>query len=168
MSYERIPLDQFQDVFGATSTGEASYLSASWLIFADGAGCEEISSVALGGRAVRWSDEFFAEASNLLKVEVCLFPVGVAEATPERSPYLSPRYHTKARSSRPEPFSTAGRPVVTTRGATGVSYASEPRPATLWGSTSTPPTLAETRLLRPLSKPCSLSHEKSPRQMIRA
>ncbi|KAF8757022.1 Allantoicase [Rhizoctonia solani] len=61
MSYERIPLDQFQDVFGATST--------------------EISSVALGGRAVRWSDEFFAEASNLLKVEPAVSHKGTFKPT---------------------------------------------------------------------------------------
>ncbi|CAE6430968.1 unnamed protein product [Rhizoctonia solani] len=61
MSYERIPLDQFQDVFGAIST--------------------EISSVALGGRAVRWSDEFFAEASNLLKVEPAVSHKGTFKST---------------------------------------------------------------------------------------
>ncbi|CAE6449136.1 unnamed protein product [Rhizoctonia solani] len=61
MSYERIPLDKFQDVFGATST--------------------EISSAALGGRAVRWSDEFFAEASNLLKVEPAVSCKGTFKST---------------------------------------------------------------------------------------
>jgi len=61
MSYERIPLDQFQEVFGAIST--------------------EISSVALGGRAVRWSDEFFAEASNLLKVEPSVSHKGTFKST---------------------------------------------------------------------------------------
>lgn len=68
MSYERIPLEQFQEVFGAISTGEP--LSFSQLAYLVDAHPAEISSVALGGRAVRWSDEFFAEASNLLKVEV--------------------------------------------------------------------------------------------------
>ncbi|KDN46227.1 hypothetical protein RSAG8_04454, partial [Rhizoctonia solani AG-8 WAC10335] len=61
MSYERIPLDKFQDVFGTEST--------------------EISSVALGGRAVRWSDEFFAEASNLLKVEPAVSHKGTFKPT---------------------------------------------------------------------------------------
>jgi len=32
----------------------------------------ELSSVALGGRIVAVSDEFFAEAFHLLQVEVCL------------------------------------------------------------------------------------------------
>ncbi|QRV94187.1 allantoicase [Ceratobasidium sp. AG-Ba] len=61
LSYERVPLDHFQDVFGAIST--------------------EISSVALGGRAVRWSDEFFAEASNLLKVEPSVSHKGTFKST---------------------------------------------------------------------------------------
>ncbi|KAL5631484.1 hypothetical protein ACGC1H_007116 [Rhizoctonia solani] len=61
MSYERIPLDKFQDVFGATAT--------------------EISSVALGGRAVRWSDQFFAEASNLVKVEPAVSHKGTFKPT---------------------------------------------------------------------------------------
>ncbi|CAE6518024.1 unnamed protein product [Rhizoctonia solani] len=61
MSYERIPLDQFQDVFGATST--------------------EISSVALGGYVVSVSDEFFAEASNLLKVEPSVSHKGTFKST---------------------------------------------------------------------------------------
>nr|CDI52798.1 related to DAL2-allantoinase [Melanopsichium pennsylvanicum 4] len=43
-----IPLDQFDSVFGSTST--------------------EISSVALGGRILSTSDEWFAPASSLLKV----------------------------------------------------------------------------------------------------
>jgi hypothetical protein len=49
-TYTSIPLGQFQHVFKDTST--------------------EVSSVALGGRIVSFSDEFFAEAVNLLKVEV--------------------------------------------------------------------------------------------------
>ncbi|KAG8734548.1 Allantoicase [Ceratobasidium sp. 423] len=61
MSYESIPLDQFQDVFGATST--------------------EISSVALGGHVVSFSDEFFAEASNLLKVEPAVSHKGTFKPT---------------------------------------------------------------------------------------
>ncbi|KAJ3567589.1 hypothetical protein NP233_g6274 [Leucocoprinus birnbaumii] len=44
----RVPLDQFADVFSATT---------------------ELSSVALGGRIVAVSDEFFAEAFHLLLVE---------------------------------------------------------------------------------------------------
>ncbi|KAG8929828.1 Allantoicase [Tulasnella sp. 418] len=47
--YTPVALDEFQDVFGSTST--------------------EISSAALGGRIVAVSDEFFAEAYHLLKVE---------------------------------------------------------------------------------------------------
>lgn len=46
--YTSVPLDDFQSVFGETST--------------------EVSSSVLGGRIVSFSDEFFAEASNLLKV----------------------------------------------------------------------------------------------------
>jgi allantoicase len=49
-TYTSIPLEQFQQEFKDTST--------------------EVSSVALGGRIVSFSDEFFAEATNLLKVEV--------------------------------------------------------------------------------------------------
>ncbi|KZO95544.1 allantoicase [Calocera viscosa TUFC12733] len=48
MAYERVPLDKFSEVFGATI---------------------ELSSVALGGKILSFSDEFFADASNLLKVE---------------------------------------------------------------------------------------------------
>ncbi|KAJ1304530.1 hypothetical protein OPQ81_005671 [Rhizoctonia solani] len=61
MSYEQIPLGKFQDVFGATST--------------------EISSVALGGHVVSFSDEFFAEASNLLKVEPSVSHKGTFKPT---------------------------------------------------------------------------------------
>jgi hypothetical protein len=49
-TYTRIPLSDFQKEFKDTST--------------------EVSSVALGGRIVGFSDEFFAEAENLIKVEV--------------------------------------------------------------------------------------------------
>ncbi|KAJ9112719.1 hypothetical protein QFC22_006221 [Naganishia vaughanmartiniae] len=48
-AYHTIPLADFQQEFKDTST--------------------EVSSLALGGRIVSFSDEFFAEASNLLKVE---------------------------------------------------------------------------------------------------
>ena len=36
----------------------------------------ELSSVALGGKVVNVSDEFFAAAFHLLLVEVSLFPFG--------------------------------------------------------------------------------------------
>lgn len=49
-AYTAVPLDEFQSEFKDTST--------------------EVSSVALGGRIVSFSDEFFAEADNLIKVEV--------------------------------------------------------------------------------------------------
>ena len=42
----------------------------------------EVSSVALGGKIVSFSDEFFAEASNLLKVEVSLRSHSSALDTP--------------------------------------------------------------------------------------
>ncbi|TRM69398.1 galactose-binding domain-like protein [Schizophyllum amplum] len=48
MAYERVPLDRFSDSFSALT---------------------ELSSVALGGKIISVSDEFFAEASNLLLVE---------------------------------------------------------------------------------------------------
>ncbi|EJU04387.1 allantoicase [Dacryopinax primogenitus] len=48
MAHERVPLDKFQEVFGGTT---------------------ELSSVALGGKVLSFSDEFFADASNLLKIE---------------------------------------------------------------------------------------------------
>ncbi|ELU42524.1 allantoicase [Rhizoctonia solani AG-1 IA] len=123
MSYERIPLDQFQDVFGATST--------------------EISSVALGGRAVRWSDEFFAEASNLLKVEVRTpFRRAIYKAFNISASPLCP---TKAHSSLPVPFSMAGRPVVTTPVTIGALFDSAHPPATSSGLISILPILVETK-----------------------
>ncbi|KAF9010532.1 allantoicase [Cyathus striatus] len=48
MSYERVPLDKFDQTFSTTT---------------------ELSSVALGGRIVSVSDQFFAEAYHLLLVE---------------------------------------------------------------------------------------------------
>jgi len=48
MAYRRVPLDTFVDEFSATT---------------------ELSSVALGGRVLSVSDEFFAEAGQLLLVE---------------------------------------------------------------------------------------------------
>ena len=75
--YTKVPLDQFQREFKDTST--------------------EVSSVALGGRIVAFSDEFFAEATNLLKVEVSasrFIPttcgMGDADVT---LPSCSPRHH---------------------------------------------------------------------------
>jgi len=48
MSYQHIPLDAFETTFGQTT---------------------ELSSVALGGKVIKVSDEFFAEAFHLLLVE---------------------------------------------------------------------------------------------------
>ncbi|KZP34222.1 Allantoicase [Athelia psychrophila] len=48
MAFERIPLEQFSDNF---------------------LGAVELSSVALGGKIISLSDEFFAEASHLIQVE---------------------------------------------------------------------------------------------------
>ncbi|KAH8119087.1 allantoicase [Phellopilus nigrolimitatus] len=48
MAYKNVPLDAFAQTFGTET---------------------EISSVALGGRIISVSDEFFAEAKNLIKVE---------------------------------------------------------------------------------------------------
>lgn len=71
--YESVPLEDFAKVFKETSTGESRYSTRF--------GCpslqkvtripwssSEVSSVALGGKIVSFSDEFFVEASNLLKV----------------------------------------------------------------------------------------------------
>jgi hypothetical protein len=75
-AYEAIPLERFQEVFKDTSTGESdTFPECGAIILAQ---CSspvlwidtEVSSVALGAKIVSFSDEFFAEASNLLKVEV--------------------------------------------------------------------------------------------------
>jgi hypothetical protein len=75
LAYESIPLERFQEVFKDTSTGKSlgnSYHSRS--VANDVVELRhvalEVSSVALGGKIVSFSDEFFAEASNLLKVHV--------------------------------------------------------------------------------------------------
>ena len=87
-SFDRIPLDAFSSVFG-TQTGQqlipvilvprpdvrchtclwARISSRRSLGFVRAATIE-LSSVALGGKIISVSDEFFAEAENLLKVEV--------------------------------------------------------------------------------------------------
>jgi hypothetical protein len=74
-AYESIPLERFQEVFKDTSTGRSlgiSYHSRSVANDVNNCGMSflEVSSVALGGKIVSFSDEFFAEASNLLKVHV--------------------------------------------------------------------------------------------------
>jgi hypothetical protein len=73
-SYESIPLEQFQQVFKDTSTGELQLLLSLVEPLSEIAHVRiislEVSSVALGGKIVSFSDEFFAEASNLLKVHV--------------------------------------------------------------------------------------------------
>ncbi|KAG5353507.1 hypothetical protein C0989_006321 [Termitomyces sp. Mn162] len=56
MSYRRIPLDQYSDIFSAT-TGDA-----------------ELSSEIIGGQIVSVSDEFFAEAFHLLLQETTQQP----------------------------------------------------------------------------------------------
>jgi hypothetical protein len=75
-AYEAIPLERFQEVFKDTSTGQSEFVvfripqtqaNVSLYSLRNDA---EVSSVALGGKIVSFSDEFFAEASNLLKVEV--------------------------------------------------------------------------------------------------
>jgi hypothetical protein len=73
-SYESIPLEQFQQVFKDTSTGELQLLLSLVKPLINRAHVRgtsiEVSSLALGGKIVSFSDEFFAEASNLLKVHV--------------------------------------------------------------------------------------------------
>ena len=66
MSCQRVPLQDFEEKFSA-------FTGIFFTISCDKKGSHlstELSSVALGGRIVAVSDEFFAEASNLLKVEV--------------------------------------------------------------------------------------------------
>ena len=68
MSYQNIPLDAFATTFGQT-TGERRLSSPGF--FADSVFIGlELSSVALGGKVVNVSDEFFAAAFHLLLVEV--------------------------------------------------------------------------------------------------
>jgi allantoicase len=67
MAYESIPLEAFHETF-KFNTGMCCICSlfdpqVTWLDL-------ELSSVALGGKVVKVSDEFFAEAFHLLEVEV--------------------------------------------------------------------------------------------------
>lgn len=73
LKYTVVPLDDFQPKLGAAGTGPtiralsvspAPHLTTSTFIHI------ELSSVALGGKVVAVSDDFFADVSNLLKVEV--------------------------------------------------------------------------------------------------
>lgn len=67
MSVERIPLDDFTEAFSGT-TGALPALNLSEQ--PDRQSVQELSSVALGGKVLSVSDEFFAEAFHLLLVEV--------------------------------------------------------------------------------------------------
>lgn len=66
MSYQPIPLDAFADTFGNTTGELRPFHRQPFLKIA----LLELSSVALGGKIVNVSDEFFAAACHLLLVEV--------------------------------------------------------------------------------------------------
>jgi allantoicase len=66
MAYKVVPLEDFSKEFGST-IGQLSKIiipSSTELAFT------ELSSVSIGGQVVHVSDEFFAEAYQLLLVEV--------------------------------------------------------------------------------------------------
>ncbi|KAH9931066.1 allantoicase [Epithele typhae] len=66
MSYSTVPLEDFKSVFStAIGTPVVSLITPPLLITPN----QELSSVALGGRVVAVSDDFFAEAFHLLLVE---------------------------------------------------------------------------------------------------
>jgi hypothetical protein len=62
-----VALDEFSQTFSGYIGDSCDALSLS---LADRLWVQEISSVALGGRVIAVSDEFFAEAFHLLLVEV--------------------------------------------------------------------------------------------------
>jgi len=66
MSIERIPLDDFKEHLAHTSGAFLSVCDRS----RTQTRVVELSSLAIGGRIVAVSDEFFAEAVNLLRLEV--------------------------------------------------------------------------------------------------
>lgn len=70
MSFERVAIEQFKEHLSA-ATGTPTVLgvrySDRWKFHLN---YPELSSVAIGGRIVEVSDEFFAEAFHLLLVEV--------------------------------------------------------------------------------------------------
>ena len=69
MSFERVSLDKFAETFSTTiGTCVTRVFPESP---ADNTARAELSSVALGGQVCSVSDEFFAEAYQLLLVEVC-------------------------------------------------------------------------------------------------
>lgn len=69
MEVERVALSDFSSRF-STFTGEPTSLLFFVVWVPDVGIAVELSSVALGGRIVGVSDEFFAEAYQLLLVEV--------------------------------------------------------------------------------------------------
>ena len=68
MQFERVPLDQFSTTFG-TSIGTHWTLTRHSFTQTLPSSAE-LSSVALGGKVESCSDEFFAEAFQLILVEV--------------------------------------------------------------------------------------------------
>ena len=74
IKYTSIPLDDFQLKLGSAGTGEDDKpLSPPLPPLTPGCSSfPEISSVALGGKVIAVSDDFFADVANLLKVEVKL------------------------------------------------------------------------------------------------
>jgi allantoicase len=67
MSYQRIPLEDFEAAFAATTGDDQPFLVHRSLPHVS---ASELSSVALGGKIISVSDEFFAKAYHLLLVEV--------------------------------------------------------------------------------------------------
>lgn len=66
MGYTRIPLDKFTETFSTATGTTISRIADRAQLTVN----QELSSVALGGQIISVSDEFFAEAFNLLLVEV--------------------------------------------------------------------------------------------------
>lgn len=71
--YHVIETEDFQSKLGAAGTGEYDKHLHTWSYPAsDNSRSQELSSVALGGKIVAVSDDFFADVTNLTKVEVRL------------------------------------------------------------------------------------------------
>lgn len=69
VTYQNIPLEQFSGVFESTTGKPLCLFCMSDVVLKTGDNAE-LSSVALGGKVIKVSDEFFAAAYHLLLVEV--------------------------------------------------------------------------------------------------
>ena len=69
MAFKRISLDKYSEAF-PDATGEDTLSAHCRLSLTGTSSTKELSSIALGGKVVSVSDEFFAEAFHLILVEV--------------------------------------------------------------------------------------------------